>query len=120
MIKYLILLSFFIVAYAKPIWVDDPTFGGKYDGAVGYSKKCKSIDIQERIAILQAKASLSHMIELTIEDTSEIVTDEFGDIDTSFSSEINSDTIMRTQEKDRYIDEEGSLYIWLIQIKGNL
>jgi len=118
MIKYFVFLSFFVVLYAKPIWIDDPSMGGKYVGAVGYAQKKVNFKIQERKAFMQAQASLSHMQNLTITDTSVITIDEFGDENADFSAEISSDTIILSKEKDRYIDEDGSLYIWLIQIKG--
>ena len=100
-----------------PSWVYHPNTQGVV-GAVGSAKKQANAELQKRIALTKAKAALSESIKLSVE--SEILLTQKSsnhmyerDIQTS-SKQTSSNLIKNAVIKDQFIDDEGTLYIWLV------
>lgn len=114
----IIIISVCTVLLALPRWVHDPSMGGMYIGAVGSALKMQNTKTQERIALLNAKSELSQINHVNIESHDTISSDNLGS-DTSFKDTFQSQSTLKTTILDTYRDQEGTLYIWLIQNEGN-
>jgi hypothetical protein len=103
--------------FALPSWVHDPTMGGEYVGVVGIVPKMQNPATQERIALLNAKSELSQIVHVEVEAVTTIESDDFGE-ESAFEDTLKSQSVMKTTVLEKFIDQNGTLYLWLIQQKG--
>ena len=116
--KHLIALFFTLNSLlALPSWVNDPTANGRYVGVVGIVPKMQNPAIQERVALLNAKSELSQMVHVEVEASSTIESDDFGE-DGVFEDTLESQSVVKSVILEKFIDQNGTLYLWLIQQKG--
>jgi len=107
--KVLVLLSLCVIAWSEPLWITNPTYNGKYIATVGIAEAHFPKHVQERVALVRAKAKLSDMQSLYIKEN------EKGAENVNPSkSELDNSTASKVEIKDKYIDEEGNLYLWVI------
>ena len=99
-----------------PKWVTYPECDG-YIGVVGYAKKQRTKKLQKKIALITAKAALSERLKINIDDMNVGSASNHSDSSRfhTRSRLISSNHIHRVIVKDEFIDNDGTLYIWLIQ-----
>jgi hypothetical protein len=102
----------------EPAWINDPTMGGKYIGAIGCAKDINNSVRQEKIALLRAKGSISQYIETDIEDKSHHESTLDNDIfeeEFSFESEQKSSTTFETKQMATYLNQDKLLCVWIVK-----
>jgi len=103
---------------AQPEWLLDPSLKGKYVGAIGCAKEMKNVKLQEKMAILRAKGAISQEIETSVDSSVHLeqkeMNDEFSD-DFGFETGQVSQTTFTIETKDKYIDENKNLCVWVIK-----
>jgi hypothetical protein len=114
-IIFLSLCPFFLLL-ADPLWLTDPTMGGKYVAGIGCSKKQKNKIIQEQIAKLRAEAEISASKDVSVNDEIDSFSDGFDSEFRTYSKQ-NSNTLVTTYIKDKFIDKDGNLCVWLVESK---
>jgi hypothetical protein len=114
--KKILVLFFCISIFAQdiPKWVIDPTLGGSINGGVGCAPKQKDFKTQEKMALLLAKSDISQSIQTDVEDIIDLENID-GELDVNSSSKFESSSTFQITEKDRYIDKNGKLCIWVVK-----
>ena len=115
--KLLILLSLCVLAWSEPLWINNPTYNGEYVAAIGIAEAHFPKHAQERVALMRAKAELSDIQNMDI--NSEVSIDkkeskEGAENKSSSKTELKSSTALKVKVKEKYMDDEGVLYLWVI------
>lgn len=111
----LILLStFFLACSSYPIWMDDPTQNGQYRATIGQAPALANPSLQERLALLQAKANLSKQHRMDLNTTLTLEQNQT-------KSQIHTQSIHKSRGVvgvkilDRYRDKNGALFLWVVE-----
>ena len=108
------LLVSFGFAIEEPKWLYTPSLDGVV-GAIGHASPNEDKKLQKKIALIDAKAKLSETIKIKIENETLKSSSSDGKSNFEKKSIQTSDNLVRgAKVKEEYVDEDGSLYLWLV------
>jgi hypothetical protein len=110
----LLLFTCVLSSEELPAWILSPTPEDSL-GSVGYAAVQKDPRLQKKIALIDAKAKLSEMIKIHIEN--EIRSSASNNGEKTFESssiQTSQNLIKNAIVKDEFIDEKGGMYLWLV------
>ncbi len=94
--------------------MDDPTQKGVYPHAtVGWAKAQANTTLQERLALLNAKANLAKMAQSDINTTLTLEQNQSAS-HLKVHSIHKSQGLIRLKILKRYRDKEGALFLWVV------
>ncbi len=111
------LVLFTTLIWAEPLWIKNPTNDGKVIAVVGVAEAHYPKHVQERVALMRAKAEISDIINIKIGTeftTREKREGEKGESNASSSSHLHSSSAIKIQVKEQYRDADGVLYLLVI------
>lgn len=115
----LLFVSFFFMltslfANEMPKWIYTPSLDGVV-GAVGHASPNEDKKLQKKIALIDARGKLSETIKIKIENETLKSSSSDGSSNFERKSTQTSDNLVRgAKVKEEFVDEDGSLYIWLV------
>lgn len=113
-ILFLFLLFSSVYAIEQPKWLYTPSIDGVV-GAVGYASPNEDKKLQRKIALIDARAKLSESLKIKIENETLKSSSSDGSSNFERKSTQTSDNLVRgAKVKEEFVDEDGSLYIWLV------
>jgi hypothetical protein len=116
--KIIFILSVFIsLLFAKPEWISNPTQDGTILAAVGMADAHYPDSIKRKIALMQAKGKISHLINLHVEVETNLYdksTNENTTSELSSKSSLSSNNTIKITVKNSYEDDDGTLYLWVV------